>query len=265
MKVAIIGCGAIGSFIAEAIEDGGIGAEISYIYDVDRQRADTLATKVKSRIASSFYEILNSDVDIVIEAASKKAAQDILKRALPAGKSVLLMSIGALADMSFLEEAFLLAEKGNSRIYLPSGAVGALDALKSAREAGLEEVTLITTKPVQALMGALIDVKLEEIEEKTLLFEGNAGEAIKVFPQNVNVAIAISLSGIGVEKTKVKVFVDPDAELNMHEIYARGAFGSLYFKVENLPSPQNPKTSYLAALSAVATLRRISSRLKIGT
>jgi len=261
MKVALIGCGAIGSFIAESIAEGRVEAELAYIYDVQKAKAESLAVKVKSRVASTLDEILSSDVELVIEAASIKAAREVLSRALSHGKSVLLLSIGALAEKNFLDEALLRAEKGNARIYLPSGAVGALDALKSAREAGLEEVTLVTTKPPRALKGS----PLLGDDKKTLLFDGNARDAIEAFPQNVNVAIAVSLAGLGVEKTRVKVYVDPEAELNKHEIYARGAFGSLYFRVENLPSPQNPKTSYLAALSAVATLRRISSRLQIGT
>jgi len=44
-----------------------------------------------------------------------------------------------------------------------------------------------------------------------------------------------------------------------------GDFGTISTKVENVPSPRNPKTSYLAALSAIATLRSIVEPVKIGT
>jgi len=51
----------------------------------------------------------------------------------------------------------------------------------------------------------------------------------------------------------------------VHEITVEGKFGKFFTRVENLPSPGNPKTSYLAALSAVSTLKKILNQIKIGT
>ncbi|MHC1582981.1 MAG: aspartate dehydrogenase domain-containing protein, partial [Candidatus Syntropharchaeia archaeon] len=42
-------------------------------------------------------------------------------------------------------------------------------------------------------------------------------------------------------------------------------FGRFYSRVENVPSPKNPKTSFLAALSAIATLKKIANPIQIGT
>jgi aspartate dehydrogenase len=51
----------------------------------------------------------------------------------------------------------------------------------------------------------------------------------------------------------------------MHEIVVRGEFGELRTVVENVPSRSNPRTSFLAALSAIATLKQVCEPLKIGT
>jgi aspartate dehydrogenase len=51
------------------------------------------------------------------------------------------------------------------------------------------------------------------------------------------------------------VIADPGAERNSHEVVAAGAFGKLTAVTENVPSPANPKTSYLASLSAIAEVR----------
>ena len=88
-----------------------------------------------------------------------------------------------------------------------------------------------------------------------MVFEGSALEAVKNFPQNVNVAASLSFAGIGPHETKVRIIADPDATVNSHEVVAEGAFGRLHAVTENLPSPRNAKSSYLASLSAIAELR----------
>jgi len=262
MKVALVGCGAIGSFIARALARGGINAELEYVCDIEEERASSLGEEVGASVAD-LEGILNSEVELIVEAASIGAAREVMNKALPGGKDILILSVGALAEEEFLN----LAEESEGRVYIPSGAVGGLDVLKAAREAEIEKVTLSTTKPPEALEGApgVEDVNLEGIEEKTLLFEGTAREAIRAFPQNVNVAVAVSLAGLGVDRTEVRVYADPGAERNSHKLRARGEFGKMVLEVENLPSPQNPRTSYLAALSALATLRRGVSSLRVGT
>jgi aspartate dehydrogenase len=126
-------------------------------------------------------------------------------------------------------------------------------------EAGLHSVTLTTRKPPKGLVGApyLVEhgIELDNLTEPLVIFEGTALEAVKAFPQNVNVAGALSIAGIGPMETRVRVIADPHATCNSHEIVAEGAFGKLQTRTENLPSPRNAKSSYLASLSACAELR----------
>ncbi len=128
---------------------------------------------------------------------------------------------------------------------------------------------LTTTKNPEGLKGAPFvlenNIDLKSFPEKTLLFEGSAEAAIAAFPANVNVAASLSLAGIGPKETRVRVFVDPKASRNIHEISAEGDFGKLTCRVENVPSPDNPRTSFLAALSAIATLKKLTEPLQIGT
>ena len=48
------------------------------------------------------------------------------------------------------------------------------------------------------------------------------------------------------------------------KIKVEGDFGSLKAVTNNIPLPENPRTSYLAALSAIATLKNIVSDSVIG-
>src|SRR5205814_1038889 len=92
--------------------------------------------------------------DIVIEAASQAAVREFAIPLLERGIDLLLMSVGALADPSFESALTETARRVGRRVYLPSGAVGGLDVLKSARVEGLESVTIVTSKAPRALAGA---------------------------------------------------------------------------------------------------------------
>lgn len=214
-------------------------------------------------------EELISSVDLVVESASQNAVRFIVPQALKAGCSVMVLSVGALADKELRETLFGLAKEHNCKLYFPSGAVVGIDGINSAHAAGISSVTLTTRKPPSGLMGApyVVEhgIELEKLEKETILFEGIASEAVKAFPANVNVAATISLAGVGFERTMVRIIADPSLSRNVHEINVEGEFGKFCTKVENLPSPENPKTSYLAALSAISTLKKILNPVQIGT
>jgi len=76
----------------------------------------------------------------------------------------------------------------------------------------------------------------------------------------------LSLAGIGGQNTVVRVIADPTITMNIHEIEVKGKFGKMKIHLENYKHPSNPKTSYLAVLSAIETLRsNISGSMKVGT
>lgn len=270
LKIGIIGCGFIGGQICRAIDSGAIDAELSALCDSSESKVLELAASLKrcSPAYMKIEELLHS-VDLVIESASQNAVRLFVPRALEAGCDVMILSVGALADEELRKKLFRLAQQNNCKLYFPSGAVVGIDGINSTSAAEISSVTLTTRKPLSGLAGAPYvvckGIELEKIEKETLLFEGSASEAVKAFPANVNVAATISLAGIGFERTKVRVIADPALSRNVHEITVEGEFGKFFTRVENLPSPENPKTSYLAALSAISTLKKILNPVKIGT
>ena len=62
----------------------------------------------------------------------------------------------------------------------------------------------------------------------------------------------------------VSLWMDPEEDRNMHEIFFEGEFGEAYIRIRNLPSPDNPATSYLAALSILTLLKNLDNPLVIG-
>lgn len=268
IRIGIIGCGTIGAKLARYIDTDLKGrAQLVAISDIDEQKTRELAGALRARPEIAGIEALIDSADLVIEAASANASFEIAKRTISAGKDVLIMSTGGL--LKDYKTLFESARDKSANIYLPSGAICGLDGLKGAKFSKIEKVTLTTRKPPEGFKGAPYVVKkkiaLEEIKSDTVLFEGDALEAIEGFPANINVAATLSLCGIGSDKTKVKIIASPSATKNIHEVEIEGEFGRLLTRTENVPSPDNPKTSYLAILSAIATLNGILERVKIGT
>lgn len=268
MKIALIGCGNIGTVIAQAIMDKKVNVELEYVYDIDDEKAKKFAERFQTKF-KQFDEILREDLDLIIETASQEAVRTLIPKVLEAKKNVMIMSTGALVNESLLRKIKDLAKKNNLKVYLPSGAILGLDGIKSANIGKIESVTIKTRKPPKSLKGAPFfeknPVDLDQIKNPTIVYEGPAKEAVKLFPVNVNVAASLSLAGIGPEKTKVQIIVDPNIKSNIHEIVAEGSFGTIKTRSENVPSPDNPKTSYLAALSAIATLKKITEPIQVGT
>jgi len=254
MKLGIIGCGAIGTDVGLAA-DQMPGIEALFLYDKDPAAMHRLASQcTKATIAHSIQELL-PNVDTVFEAASQEAVVMYAPEILAAGKNLVMMSIGSLFDNGLLKRLEDTARQQHCRIYLPSGAVCGIDGIFAAHMAQLDSVTLVTTKPPESL-GVKVD-------KRTVVFEGNAREAVKKYPKNINVAACLSLAGLGFDRTRVEIVADPVSTRIDHRILAHGRFGRLRAEVENMPNPNNPKSSYMASLSAIAVLRKILDPIQI--
>jgi aspartate dehydrogenase len=276
-KIGLIGCGAIGSELALAIDSGRVKkAALVSLYDNVENVAVQLKSKLQNKNVKSFsnFSLFISspafaNADIIIEAASQDAVKKFAKTIIQAGKDLIIMSTGALAERDLLHELLDIASREKVHIYVPSGAIAGIDAIRSVKHL-LNSVTITTTKNPKALVGAPFfektRIKPESITQKKLIYEGSARDAVMEFPANVNVAAALSLAGLGMDATKVKIIADPDASVNQHQIIAKGTFGEIKIVVRNTPSPSNPKTSYLAVLSAVECIRSIcDDNIRIGT
>lgn len=266
LKVGIVGCGVIGSELAQAIDKEIREAQLVALTDIDEKKSKELVNLLKEKPEILSLDELIKRSDLIIEAASKDLVPSLARKVIDQGKDIMIMSVGGLLGN---EDLLDLAKKKDCKIYLPSGALAGLDGVKSASVGRIDSITLTTRKPPEGLKGAPYIIRnkidLDAIIKETVIFEGSANEAVEGFPKNINVSAALSLAGIGAEKTRVRIIADPNLKRNIHEVEVKGEFGRLVSRTENLPSPKNPKTSYLACLSAIATLKGIVSSIKIGT
>ncbi len=272
LRIGLVGTGAIGTHLAEAIAAGQAGdARVVIVADLPSRETHLvdLAARLGCAAVTDPAAVLGERPDVIVEAASPVVVREHAAGWLTGGADVLVMSVGALVDPGLLSALSAAAEAAGRRVHVPSGAVAGLDVLRAARIGGLEFVELRTSKPPRALRGApyfeTTPVDLDAVREPTVVFEGPATEAVRGFPANLNVVAALSLAGLGPERTRVVLVADPGIDRNVHEVTARGTFGELRLRLENLPTPGNPKTSLLAPLSALALLARMGAAIQIGS
>jgi aspartate dehydrogenase len=276
LRIAVVGAGAIGRQLVLGVGRGDAGtAEVVAIADVPERREalEALIGAVRGRAAPALLtdasRVIDTGADVVVEAAGPSVVRDYGAAWLAGGVDVLVMSVGALADATVLRALEAAARAAGRSVLVPSGAIGGLDAVRAARLAGLDSVELRTTKAPRSLAGApgIVDagIDLDALTAPTVVFEGNALEAVIAFPANLNVVAALSLAGIGPERTRVVLVADPAETRNVHEIRASGAFGELSLRFANLPSADNPKTSALAPFAALALLRRRAEAVQVGS
>jgi aspartate dehydrogenase len=263
--VGLIGCGGIARDVATALRTAG--DRINIIGALCRPGR---ATKARSAlpgvpIVESLPELLARSPELVAEVASQDAVAEYGAAVLRRGIDLLVISVGALAEAKLLQELKAAAGDGGSRLLLPAGAIGGIDAIAAMRLGGLNAVRYRSRKPPAAWRGSPAEkvADLDKLAERTVLYRGTAGEAALLYPQNANVAAAVALAGLGFDATEVELVADPQAPGNVHEIEAEGAAGRFAIKLQGRPSPSNPKTSALAALSVARALINLQAAIII--
>ena len=262
-----MGCGTIGRKVAAELDAGSVpGARLVALSSRNMERARKVAAGLTRPPRVLPMPDMVPLVDLVVEAATGAALGGIAKETLGRGKDLMALSCGALLAR---DDLFSLAREKGATIFVPSGAIAGLDGVASATAGRIDSIAMVSRKPPEALRGApgvaMAGVDLDGLSEPALVYEGPVREACRRFPANVNVSAALSMAGIGPDRTTIRIYADPNVTRNTHEIVVEGEFGRLAINIENVPSPTNPKTGLLSALSAVSTLRRITSSVRIGT
>jgi len=265
-RVAIAGLGAIGKALVRNLSRGAIpGMRLTGFAARDKTKARGTLASMSLNVPVIDLEKLPGIADIVVECAPAAVLENVVRPVLLAGKTVIVLSVGALLSHPDLIE---LADRKSGRIIIPTGALMGLDAVGAAAEGIIYSVKMITRKPIAGLIGApyLVEneIDIEHCNEPTLVFSGTAREAAKGFPANLNVAVALSLAGIGPDKTMLEIWADPTVTRNTHRIVVNSDSALLDMTIENIPS-ENPKTGRITALSVMSALRKLNVSLRVGS
>jgi aspartate dehydrogenase len=265
LRVAIAGLGAIGLKIAEALDHGIPGCVLTAVSANDRGKAAERLAHLGHPPPVVPIAELEPLADLVVECAPAKLVPEIAEPFLRAGKSVLVLSAGAVLANEHLID---LARRHGGQIIVPTGALLGLDAVGAAAIGEIQSVRMVTRKPPRGLAGApyLIEnnIRVEDITEPLRIFSGTAREAAIGFPANVNVVAALSLAGIGPDRTTIDIWADPSLERNLHRIEVVADSATFSMSIENVPS-ENPKTGRITALSVISYLRKLGAPMRVGS
>ena len=266
LKVGIAGFGTIGKPVAAALDRGLDGLTLSAVCARNPERCRRAMKGVCDPVPIMGSQELAESCDVIVECVPKNAFREIAEPALRSGR--LLVTVSGAGLLQHPDVVDIAAAHGG-RIVLATGALLGLDAVRAAAEGEIHDVRMVTRKPPASLTGApyLIDnnINVENLSSPLKVFEGTAREGARGFPANVNVAAALGLAGIGPDRTRLEIWADPSLDRNTHSIEVDADSARLKLRIENVPSPSNPGTGKITALSVIATLRGLCGPIRIGT
>lgn len=253
-KFGIVGCGFLGNIVADAWKNGLLpDYELVGVTSRTRASAEKTAETVGCAVCDDADALLALEPEYIVETASVEAVP-VLKK----GVNLVIISIGAFADLAFYEQVKAAAAEGDAKVHLASGAIGGFDVLQTVTLMA-QARQLAETAGIETHTGArgfrntpVWEEHLLTDTEKTTVFTGNAKQAIATFPRRVNVAVATSLATTGPEITGVTMHSVPGWVGDDHRITA---------EIEGVKAVVDicSSTSAIAGWSVVSLLRNLAS------
>lgn len=256
LRVTVIGSGSIGGAVISALEKG-------------RVPAAQLVAVLRSDSTPEEFDRAIEAADVVVEATTVAAAEELIPRVTSVGKDIIVCSCGVFArhsnprDLLGGTSGTDATEAGNAasdaastaprmgRVLVPAGAVGGLDVLAAAARAGIEDASLrhTTIKSPRAL-GVT-----DDLTERHEVFRGSAREAALEYPRTSNASVALALATLGLDRVEVVVAADPQVTRTRHVVEWHSKLGAYEMSFENSLDPASGgRTSAITAWSVAELL-----------
>ena len=253
-RLALIGGGFLNSIVAKAVKDGILPQyELVAVLGKDKERVQAFTDTFGGKPCTSIEELLAEKPDYTAEAARVQAVKEYAEAVVASGSGLIVLSIGAFADKELYERVQKKAAENNCKLYIPSGAVGGFDVLRTAALMGPIKASITSLRsPMDIAHTALGYDGILDVTEPTEVFRGTTKEAIALLPTHVNVGIATALASAGPEETDIDIHVIPGFQGDQFIIKIEGEEVATDLRIYS-------RTCRIAGWSVVATLQNIAS------
>lgn len=243
IRVAVMGCGKLGSIMAHGLRDGKVkDCQLVGVFSRSGSSADRLAQECGCVSCTRLEELLALKPEYILEAATGEALMEHGITCLEAGCNLICISVGVLSNPDFFARAEAAAKVNRVKLVAATGVIGGLDLAAAARMSG-------------DLQGVL--TKYHYSSGKSQLpdrYDGTAREAIEMSPRHLNIAVAAGLACGSLDQTRMRLDVVSPEEKSGFLLELHGDFGSATIRCNR--SGRGPA---LAAYSALAQLNRMTS------
>ncbi len=259
-RIGLIGHGYIGKYVYEQFSTRPeLGLQIGFVHD---GRPDVLAELPSEIVLADLGDFASRGVDLVVELAHPDVTRQHGERFLST-TDYMPLSLTAFADAELNDRLQSTARERGTRIFVPHGAVVGMEALEEGRDTW-DEVSIRMEKPVKSLdLSADPHHNVEDITQRTTLFEGSAREICPLYPRNVNSHAAVALAGIGFERTQSSLIADPALETSIIEITARGDGVDVTIRRENPMAGVSGLLTLMSVLSSVCRAKATQPGLRV--
>lgn len=203
--------------------------------------------------------------DVVVECASPAALRESAPLLLAAGIDVIPLSLTAFADRDTERRLVDAARIGPGRLEIPPGAIGTLDLLAAAREAGLARVIYRQCKSVEMWRRtpAVGLADLDAIAMRRVFLAGSVREVAGHFPGNLNVSVGVALAGLGLDATRCELIADPAARETSHELDIEAPPGDVKLRIGGRRVGTDGDPVDYSTFSLIRLLRRRAAPLAV--
>lgn len=263
-QISIIGCGALAGILANIINENlQEHYELAGAYSHHYEKTKAFAEQMHCRAYQTVSDMMDDGQDYIVELAGTAAVRECAPQILDHGISMIIASIGALADENLYRDLESRAKNSGAILYIASGAIGGFDLMRAVSMMEKPRVSIHNTKAPGSLNGApaLGGKNLPE-DRDCEVFSGNAKEAIEGFPKNTNVCVAAALATVGTKEADVYITSSPNLKENVHRIDLENSLARASILIASSPDPANPKSSTLTAWSIAALLQNLTSSIR---